>query len=99
MESSLPFSVEDHPSAKSPVAREMLRRLKDDVQYFAKEARKNTNVFISLFRRCLGSLQKRFSSDKSCFEVSAMADPGMLMLDVGRCRKRGAITVRFDAFL
>lgn len=37
IESGLPFTVEGHPSAKSHVAREMLRRLKEDVQYFAKE--------------------------------------------------------------
>lgn len=39
MESGLPFVVEGHPSAKSPVAREMMRRLKEDVQYFSKEVR------------------------------------------------------------
>ena len=33
----LPFAVEGHPSAKSPVATEMLRRLKEDVQFFATE--------------------------------------------------------------
>lgn len=37
VESALPFAVEGHPSAKSHVAREMLRRLKEDVQYFANE--------------------------------------------------------------
>lgn len=37
VESGLPFAVEGHPSAKSHVAREMLRRLKEDVQYFAKD--------------------------------------------------------------
>lgn len=37
VESALPFAVEGHPSAKSSVAREMLRRLKEDVRYFANE--------------------------------------------------------------
>lgn len=37
VESGLPFAVEGHPSAKSHVATEMLRRLKEDVQYFANE--------------------------------------------------------------
>ena len=39
MESALPFGVEQHPSAKSHVAKEMLRRLKEDVQFFANEVR------------------------------------------------------------
>lgn len=37
VESALPFVVEGHQSAKSPVAKEMLRRLKEDVQYFSNE--------------------------------------------------------------
>lgn len=37
VESGLPFAVEGHPSAKSHVAREMLRRLKEDVGHFAGE--------------------------------------------------------------
>ena len=37
VESTLPFAVEGHQSAKSHVAREMLRRLKEDVQFFANE--------------------------------------------------------------
>lgn len=37
VESTLPFAVEAHPSATSHVAKEMLRRLKEDVQHFATE--------------------------------------------------------------
>lgn len=47
IEATLPFAVEKHPSSKSPVAKEMLRRLKEDVQFFATEVHSVCNVLIS----------------------------------------------------
>lgn len=44
VEAGLPFAVESHPSAKSHVAKEMLRRLKEDVQYFANEVGRGKRV-------------------------------------------------------
>lgn len=49
VESALPFAVEGHPSAKSHVATEMLRRLKEDVQYFANEVRGRYLLHHALF--------------------------------------------------
>lgn len=57
VESRLPFAVEGHPSAKSHVAKEMLRRLKEDVQYFANEV----CMYISLAEGCLYSTSRELN--------------------------------------
>lgn len=89
VESGLPFAVEGHPSAKSHVAKEMLRRLKEDVQYFAKEVSAPSAVLNSF---------RTFDRQTDAYEGSAVQYPtSELRLDVkmsgevryGAARRRG----------
>lgn len=50
VEATLPFVVDSHPSAKSHVASEMLRRLRVDVQHFANEV--HVRFCCSTFQGC-----------------------------------------------